>query len=199
VKQHTSPFEQLSEVVHERAAPPWHCPMPVHAAVVPPPPGPRATPSCAQHTWVAASHVELPHAMPPLLDIEPPLDVDPDSPLLDTKPPLDVDPDSPPLDPDTPLDVDPDSPPLDPDTPLDVDPDPPPPDPEPLADVTPEPLLDPDPLVDASPVGPTPGIGGAVPSSRELRSPHPTASNKAMVESVLTGFMGGVAAPGWRG
>jgi hypothetical protein len=156
--------------------------MPVHAAVVPPPWGPRATPSCAQQTWVAASHVEPPHAMPPLLDPEPPLDDDPDSPLLDPEAPLDVDPDSPPLDPDAPLDVDPDAP----------------PDPEPLVEVEPEPLLDPDPLVDASPVGPTPGIRGAVPSSSELRSPHPTASRKAMVESVLMGLMGRVAAPGWR-
>src|SRR5580693_6331127 len=59
--------------------------MPVHDAVVAPPCGPRATPSCAQHTWVAASHREPPHAMPPPLDPEPLVEVDP-------APPLDPDP-----------------------------------------------------------------------------------------------------------
>jgi hypothetical protein len=98
--------------------------------------------------------------MPPLLDPEPPLDVDPDSPLLD------------------------------PELPLDVDPDPPLLDPEPLLEVAPEPPLDPDPLVDASSVVPNPGIRGPVPSSSELRAPHPSANKTKMVERVLGGFIG---------
>jgi hypothetical protein len=112
------------------------------------------------------------------------------APLLDPDPPLDVDPDSPPLDPDTPLDVDPDPPLLDPDPLLDVDPDSPPLDPEPLVE-EPDPPLDPDPLVDASSEGPTPGIRG-VPSSSGLRDPHPIAKKTATVESALLEFIEGV-------
>jgi hypothetical protein len=106
-------------------------------------------------------------------------------------PPLDM---PPLVDPEAPLDVEPDSPPLDPDTPPDVDPDSPPLDPEPLVEVDPAPPLDPDPLVDASSVFPEPGIRGAMPSSSWLRDPHPMASKTAMVEIVLIGFMDGVAA-----
>jgi hypothetical protein len=108
VKQHTSPFEQFAEFKHERAAPPRHWPIAVHAEVAPPPriPPPPRPPNCTQHTWVAGSHVEPPQATPP--------PVDPELPLLDPDPPLDVD--SPPL--------------LDPDPPLEVDGDPPP-DPDP--------------------------------------------------------------------
>jgi hypothetical protein len=87
---------------------------------MPPPPGP---PNCTQHTWVAGSHVEPPHATPPLVDPE-------DPPLLEPEPPLD--PDSPLLDPAPPLDVDPDPPLLDSVPPLEVEVDPPP-DPEPEA------------------------------------------------------------------
>jgi hypothetical protein len=168
VKQHTSPFEQLAELVHERAAPPMHCPVAVHIAVAP-----RPAPSCAQQTWVAASHVEVPHAMTPLLDPELLPEDDPDAPLLDPEPPL-------------------------PEPPLDDDPDPPPLDPEPPDDEDPAPLLDPDPSVDASssPV-PTPGMRGVV-SSSGPRAPHPIASKTAKVTSVLVGFIGGVPLSGWR-
>jgi hypothetical protein len=164
--------------------------MPVHMAVVPPP-APRATPSCAQHTWVAALHVEPPHAMPPPLDPEPPLDADPASPLLDPEPPLDVELDTPLLDPDPPLDVEPDSPLLDPEPLPDVDPDSTPLDPEPLVEVEPDPPPDPEPLVDASSEGPTAGIRG-VPSSSWLRAPHPIANKTATVESALLEFIEGV-------
>jgi hypothetical protein len=183
VKQHTSPFEQFAEFVHERAAPPWHWPVAVQDEVIA-----RPSPSRAQHTWVPDSHVEPPHATPPpLLDPEPPLDVDP--PLLDPEPP-DVDPD-PLLDPAPPL-VDPDplldEPPPDPDAPLleprppDVDPDAPLLDAEPL-EVVPDPPLEPDEDVEAS--RSVPGIRG---SSSSLR-PHASADRATMTESVLMAFI----------
>jgi hypothetical protein len=166
VKQHTPPFEQLAELVHERAAPPWHCPMPVQAAVPPPRP-----PSGAQQTWVAAWHVEAPHAMPPpllppLLEEPLLLEEDPDAPLLEPLEPLE------PLDEEPPLEVDPD-PPLDPE----ADADPP---------------LDPD---SSAPSVSVPGISGTLTSSSGLRdphpeaNPHPSASRAATVDSSLVEVM----------
>jgi hypothetical protein len=175
VKQHTSPFEQLAESVHESAAP-RHCPTGVHDAVVPPRGG-----SGAQHTWVAALHVEAPQAMPPPLDPELPPD---DTPLLEPDPPLlepvllpDVDADPLLLEPVIPLDDDADPlllsrPPLevDPDAPLDAD-------------------TEPSSVV-------APGINGPRSSPSGVRAPHPIASNTARVESGLIGFMALQRAPG---
>ena len=189
MKQHTSPVEQFEEFKHERARPPWHWPFAVHDEVAPPPrmPPPPGPPICTQHTWVAGSHVEPPHATPPLvdpedpplLDPEPPPDVDPDPPLLDPEPPLDVDPDSaarspsprsnpdsPLLDPEPPLDVDPDPLLLDSEPPLEVDVDPPP-DPDPEASVLEPAVVDP------------------VTSSSWVREPHPSARSAATIESFL--------------
>ena len=125
MKQHTSPFEHPEESLHERAAPPWHWPAAVQVWVTPPP----SPPSRAQHTWVPDSHVERPHEMPPPLDAEPPLEVDP-APLLDSEPPLEVDAAPPPFD-DAPLDVDAPPPLLVPELPVEVAPDPLP-DPDPI-------------------------------------------------------------------
>jgi type VI secretion system secreted protein VgrG len=184
VKQHTSPFEQLAESVQERDAPPWHLPVAVQVEVAPPP----SPPSRAQHTWVPDSQVELPHAMPPLLDAEPPLDVEPDPPLLDPEPPPDVDPDPPLLDPEPPLDVDPGPPPFELEAPLEPDTTPPLLPPElPEEDVTPP--LDPEPLVDASKVASGLRSSELGPSSPDR--PHPAARRAAKIESVLMVCIGG--------
>ena len=188
MKQHTSPFEQFAELVHERAAPPWHWPVAVHDEVIPRPPNPA---SRAQHTWVPDSHVTPPHATPPLLDANPPLELDPDPPPLEPEAPLDVDPDPLPLEPEAPLDVDPDPLPLEPEAPLDADPDTPLLDPELVVEVPPDPLPDPDTL--AEPSRPVPGIrsSGLAPSS-PVR-PHAMANRAAVMESVLMAFIGGVS------
>jgi hypothetical protein len=110
VKQHALPAAQFAEPVHDRAAPPWHCPVAVHVGAPPL--------SGAQQTCVAVWHVEAPHTIvpPPLLLLADPLLLDPDAPLLllldeDPEPLLlEADPDPPLLDPD----AEPD-PPLEPD------------------------------------------------------------------------------------
>jgi hypothetical protein len=172
VKQHTSPFEQFAEFVHERAAPPWHWPVAVHDEVIP-----RPSPRRAQHTWVPDSHVAPAHVTPAPLDADPP---------LDPAPPLDVDPD-PLLDAEPPLDPDPDAPLLDPGPPPDEDADPPRPDPELLVEVPPDPPPDPDPLAEASRA--VPGIRSPLGSSSSLRE-HPSTERAAMTESVLMAFIG---------
>jgi hypothetical protein len=175
VKQHTSPFEQFAELVHERDAPPWHCPFAVHDEVIPRPNPPRR----AQHTCVPASHVVPPHGTPVPLDDELPLDADVIPPLLEPEDPPDddVDPDAPLLEPDDPPDVD------------DVDPDPPLLDVEPLVEAPPPELPDPDPL--AEPSSPVPGMRSSKLGTSSPVRPQPSPNKAAAMETVLMAFIGG--------
>jgi hypothetical protein len=62
-RQQTCDFAQLAALEHDRAAPPWHCPMGAHADSA----GAPGRKTIAQHTCVAAGHAVVPHATVPTI------------------------------------------------------------------------------------------------------------------------------------